>query len=38
YVDTGSIAPGKQADLLWLAPDMTLLGVWLNGRLLERQV
>lgn len=36
--DTGSIAPGKQADLLLLDRDLDLSGVWVNGRPLERQV
>jgi N-acetylglucosamine-6-phosphate deacetylase len=38
YQETGSIAPGKQADLLWLDRDLALSGVWVNGRRLERLV
>ncbi len=28
----GSIAPGRRADLLRLAPDLTIRQIWLNGR------
>jgi N-acetylglucosamine-6-phosphate deacetylase len=32
---TGSIAPGKAADLLLLRPDWTLAAVWVRGKLLK---